>query len=167
MAGLIKVTFVGDVMCKAQMLGAYPDTGGSSYDFSPLFARMEPYFAESDLAIANLETPISKDDRDLTSERFRFCSPREFAEAVRGCGIGLVSTANNHCLDRGIAGIDSTVEALDSEGLLHTGVFSDPPRRAPLVVDVGVCVSALCPAPMAPTPSPEAATSPRERSGGT
>lgn len=132
----VRVTFVGDVMCKAQMLYAYRDSAGG-YDFSPLFERMVPYFAKSDLTVANLETPVSRDNTELTTERFCFCSPREFADAVKGCGIGVVSTANNHCLDRGINGIESTVESLDAVGLAHTGVFADPARRAPLIVDVG------------------------------
>lgn len=132
----IRVTFVGDVMCKAQMLAAYGD-GAGGYDFAPLFERMTPYFAESDLTVANLETPISKDNAGLTTERFSFCSPREFADSVKGCGIGVVSTANNHCLDRGIAGIQATVETLDNVGLAHTGVFADPARRVPLIVNVG------------------------------
>lgn len=136
MTKTIRITFIGDVMCKARMLAAYGD-GAEGYDFAPLFERMAPYFAESDLTVANLETPISWDNAGLTTERFCFCSPREFADAVKGCGIGVVSTANNHCLDRGIAGIESTVESLDVAGLAHTGVFSDPARRAPLVVDVG------------------------------
>lgn len=132
----IKVTFVGDVMCKEEMLPAYGSKDGG-FDFSPLFARMKSYFSKSDLVVANLETPISDDIDNLTSERYSFCSPRAFAEAVRDCGITAVSTANNHCLDRGIDGIVSTVETLDKVGVLHTGVFADSSRRTPLIVTVG------------------------------
>lgn len=132
----IKVTFVGDIMCKGEMLPAYSSKDGG-FDFSPLFARMKPYFSESDLVVANLETPISESGDNLTFERYSFCSPREFAEAVRDCGITAVSTANNHCLDRGIDGIVSTVESLDKAGVLHTGVFAEQLHMTPLIVTVG------------------------------
>ncbi|WP_455138446.1 CapA family protein [Thermophilibacter sp.] len=136
MPATIKVTFVGDVMCKGEMFPAYGSKDGG-FDFSPLFVRVKSYLRESDLVVANLETPISGGEGSLTSERYSFCSPHAFAEAVRDCGITAVSTANNHCLDRGIDGIVSTVESLDKAGVLHTGVFADLSRRTPLIVTVG------------------------------
>lgn len=135
MSGTIRITFVGDVMCKASMFPAYLSKT-EKYDFTPLFQRVAPYFEASDFVVANLETPISIDNKGLSTEQYSFCSPYEFAEAVRDSGIDLVSTANNHCLDRGVEGISSTIGSLDSVGLIHTGVFSDPEQRAPLVVDV-------------------------------
>lgn len=122
-------------MCKASMISAYRKDK-ETYDFSPLFERMRRYFSMSDYVIANLETPISVDNNDLSSEAYSFCSPREFAEAAKESGIDFVSTANNHCLDRGVDGIGSTVRALDEIGFAHTGVFSDPARRTPVVIDI-------------------------------
>lgn len=130
-----RITFVGDTMCKMATLNAFSHGGG--YDFSPMFDGMRPYFANSDAVVANLETPISADGKGLTAGRYSFCSPVEFAAALKDCGVDVVSTANNHCLDRGIEGIASTVSALDSIGLRHTGVSPEPGRRAPLLVDVG------------------------------
>ena len=132
----LRITFLGDLMCKAVMLPAYRDDQGR-YDFSSLFQHMESYFAGSDLVVANIETPLSVDNSDLTFEQYGFCAPHEFAEAAARCGINFASTANNHCLDRGIAGIESTVEVLDSIGMPHTGVFAEKGRRVPTVLDVG------------------------------
>lgn len=135
MESTIRATFVGDTMCKMATLGAFSIEGG--YDFSQMFERMRPYFADSDLVVANLETPISASGKGLTSGKYSFCSPVEFAAALKECGVDAVSTANNHCLDRGVSGIASTVAALDSVCLKHTGVFSAPACRVPLVIDVG------------------------------
>lgn len=132
----LRITFLGDLMCKADMLPAYRDDQGR-YDFSCLFQHVESYFAESDLVVANIETPLSADNSDLASEQYSFCAPHEFAEAVARSGISFASTANNHCLDRGIGGIESTVEVLDSIGVPHTGVFAEKGRRVPIVLDVG------------------------------
>ncbi len=40
-------------------------------------------------------------------------------------GIDIAVMANNHCCDRLSRGIGSTIEALDSRGIRHTGVFAD------------------------------------------
>ena len=133
---LVKVTFLGDVMCQGPMLKAY-STGDGKYDFSEVFAGVKGLLAESDYVFANLETPIAPDNQDLTHERYAFCSPHEFAEAAKAAGIDFVFTANNHCLDRGPAGISRTVAALDKIGLPHTGTFATAQDAAkPLVVDV-------------------------------
>ena len=134
--GPVKVTFLGDVMCQGPMLKAY-STGDGKYDFSEVFAGVKGLLAESDYVFANLETPIAPDNQDLTHERYAFCSPHEFAEAAKAAGIDFVFTANNHCLDRGPAGIPRTVAALDKIGLPHTGTFATAQDAAkPLVVDV-------------------------------
>ena len=43
------------------------------------------------------------------------------AADLASSGIDVVSTANNHCLDRGLLGINSTLDALDDAGVAYTG----------------------------------------------
>ncbi len=118
----IKLTFLGDIMCEKQMLKAF-SKGKGKYCFKSLFEPCKKLFSTSDYVYANLETPIAYDNNELTNEKYSFCSPYEFAEAVKNAGIDFVATANNHCLDRGIIGISSTVRSLNYLGLAHTGVF--------------------------------------------
>ena len=133
---LTKITFLGDVMCQGRMLPAYAKPEGG-YDFSEIFAGVRDLLSQSDFVAANLETPIAPDDRDLTRERYCFCSPRAFAEAAKAAGIDFVFTANNHCLDRGVDGVPRTIQALDDIGLGHTGTFASPrDAETPAIVDV-------------------------------
>ena len=117
-----KITFVGDLMCQGGLLEPYRTSSG--YDFSDVFRDLKPLFAASDYVVGNLETPIAPDDQDLTHARWEFCSPRAFAQAVKDAGVDFVFTANNHCLDRGPAGVVRTLQALDAVGLRHTGTFA-------------------------------------------
>lgn len=131
---MIKLTFLGDIMCKASMLPLY-QLADSKYDFTSIFREVSSLFAQSDFVFGNLETPISKKYDNLSKELYNFCSPYEFAKAVKSSGIDFVSTANNHCLDRGIDGINYTVDCLNEIGLYHTGVFKNKNKK-PMVIDI-------------------------------
>lgn len=117
---LIKLTFTGDTMCKKQQL--IVSKKKDQYDFSSLFASMKENF-ENAYVIANLETPIAKKDRGYTKESFSFNTPKAYIEALKENGVNFVTTANNHCLDRGIEGLKETIDALDQVGIVHTGTY--------------------------------------------
>lgn len=114
----IKLTFTGDIMCDMLEISAYKNSLGH-YSFLEKFSSCEKYFQESDFIVGNLETPIG--DTDFCSEQYTFNSPIELALAIKKCGISLVTTANNHCLDRGVEGLNRTIELLDKINLKHTG----------------------------------------------
>ena len=125
----LRLTFLGDALCNPLVLAAH-GTAAGGHDFRPVFAPLRDCLADSDFVVANLETPLSESGGDLTNERWRFNSPRAYAEALRWAGVDFVTTANNHCLDRGTAGIAATVRVLDAVGLPHTGTFADPGAAA-------------------------------------
>jgi poly-gamma-glutamate capsule biosynthesis protein CapA/YwtB (metallophosphatase superfamily) len=74
-----------------------------------------------------------------------FSSPPALARAASRTGFDACSTASNHSVDRGQAGIDATRSALNRAGLRHTGVFSSPRQRSkPLILRArGVRVALL------------------------
>lgn len=138
----IKLTFVGDVMCQKSFLDAFRQNGHFAFDSA--FAKIKKMLEQADFACANLETPISFNNTNLTGELYNFNSPLEFADSVKKAGFNFVATANNHCLDRGVDGIASTVKSLDSVGLFHTGVFSNKNQDRSILLDVqGVKVGFL------------------------
>ena len=118
-AATIKITFTGDIMCDMYEIAAYKANNGK-YDFSKIFEDCKKYFSESDYVVGNLETPIA--NSALSYHITRFNSPPEFADAIINNGISMVTTANNHCFDRGFSGLDDTITNLDAIGLKHTGI---------------------------------------------
>ena len=118
---IIKLTFTGDIMCIKQEIQAYKTESGE-YDFSEIFSDVKNYFSLSDYVIGNLETPLA--NAYYCNHLINYNSPAAFAEAVKDSGISLVTTANNHCLDRGVRGLEETIKALDTIGLKHTGLNS-------------------------------------------
>lgn len=136
MKDTIKCTFLGDVMCKSELIEAFRSETG--FDFQDMFSKVSPFLKQSDLVFANLETPISLDNSDLTTEKYCFNSPYEFAKAAKEAGIDIVATANNHCMDRGIKGIKSTIDSLNKIGFIHTGIFDEKQREHVIVEKNGI-----------------------------
>lgn len=122
-----RLSFTGDIMCPGELLAACAAKDG--YDFAPLFAPAKRLFSGSDYVVGNLETPIAGEAFGYTSERYCFNNPPELAAAVRAAGFDLVSTANNHCMDRDTAGLFATLDNLDRAGLAHIGTSRTPEER--------------------------------------
>lgn len=142
-----RLTFIGDVMCERSQIDAYSSPSGQpsgssepdehGYDFTAAFRSMKSYFSASDYTAANLETPLAGAEQGFTSELYSFNTPAEFAEALKAAGVDLVSTANNHCLDRGISGLTETLRSLDRIGLDHVGTYASREERVPFIREIG------------------------------
>lgn len=115
-----KVSFLGDIMCERPFLKAARKK--KEYDFSGFLAPCMELFQESDLVVGNLETPCDPDS-PLTKDMFVFNAPIAFVREIKESGIGFVTTASNHCLDRELSGLKSTIHSLDKLGIKHTGTF--------------------------------------------
>lgn len=116
-----KLTFIGDIMCEPLMLKAAKNKTG--YDFRFVFKHVKEMFDQSDAVIGNLETPLAGKKAGYTNGLFSFNTPDDFVDAIIDSGISLVTTANNHCLDRGMYGLKRTIKVLDKKGLAHTGTW--------------------------------------------
>jgi poly-gamma-glutamate synthesis protein (capsule biosynthesis protein) len=121
----IRITFVGDLMCQKEQSKAARQRHGT-YHYHNIFAGVRHLFHDSDLVIGNLETPLAGEADGFSMETFRFNTPDSFVEAVRDAGINFVSIANNHILDRGIAGLERTIRVLHEYSVGHTGAYSKP-----------------------------------------
>ena len=122
-----RITFAGDlILLEDQVKRGYKD---SAYDFSDVFEYAKPYIASADLAIGVFEGPMAGEAAGYSSSNYGdgkelyLNFPDAFATAVKEAGFDLVTTANNHLLDRGEAGALRTIDILDEVGLPHTGSY--------------------------------------------
>ncbi len=110
----------GDVLPHTSIIDrARFDAGGNGYDFRPMLAGVQPVVSRADLALCHMET-VYGENGDYTGYP-AFKSPPEVAQALAATGYDGCSTASNHSLDDGAAGILRTLNALDAVGVRHAG----------------------------------------------
>lgn len=119
-----KVTIgaIGDILIHSPV---YQDAfNGATYDFYPMFEPVKTMLENADILTANQESRLGGTELGLSSYPL-FNSPHEVADALVNTGVDIVSTANNHTLDKGEKGIQSEAAYLESIGLPYVGSFLD------------------------------------------
>ncbi|MFF3311230.1 CapA family protein [Streptomyces sp. NPDC002952] len=110
----------GDVLPHSSIIErARADAGGGGHDFVPMLAGARPVVSRADLAICHMETVYGADGDYSGYPAFK--SPPEVAKGLAATGYDGCSTASNHSLDDGAAGIHRTLDALDRAGVRHAG----------------------------------------------
>ncbi len=130
----INILFAGDLMQHQSQLNAARCDDGR-YSYSACYRHICGTVSAADVAVANLETTIG-------GGRYggypSFCAPDSFLYAARDAGFDVMLFANNHCLDRGKRGTLYTLDAMDSLGIAHCGVYRDSidrSNRYPLMIE--------------------------------
>lgn len=129
----LKILFAGDlILLEDQVKRAY---NGETYDFSDIFEYTQKYISTADLAIGVFEGPTAGEAPGYSTSNYddgktlKLNFPDEFAHAVKDAGFDLVTTANNHLLDTGIAGAMRTLDVLDVAGLEHVGSYRNTDEK--------------------------------------
>ncbi|MFA6918367.1 MAG: CapA family protein [Candidatus Gracilibacteria bacterium] len=102
------------------MLGRYVrtlmDKNGKDYIFGNINMIEEPFYGGADVVFANLEGPIKGEGyKHQTAMVFGFHT--DTAEFLKKYGFDVFSIANNHALDQKADGRDTTIKALEEQGL--------------------------------------------------
>lgn len=115
---------VGDVMLGTNFPGngefLPPDDGRG------LLAEAAPFLQSADIAFANMEgaisddAPLEKRCKDL-SRCYAFRMPIRYADYLQQAGFAMLSMANNHAWDFGIAGIRDASATLDRLNIAYAG----------------------------------------------
>jgi hypothetical protein len=103
---------------------------GEAQGYDVLFDYVRPYLQAADLAYTNFDGAMLEGAGYSGYPNFNY-NPA-LAGALKNAGIDVVSTANNHILDRGPEGLDATLRVLEANGILqHGSVASGATERPP------------------------------------
>ena len=125
----IRISYVGDlILLKDNVLGAKNNITGK-YEFDGMFQYTKDHFHKSDLSIGVYEGPSAGNNTSFSTSNYDdgiplyLNFPDEFAEAIKNAGINLVTTANNHLLDKKLDGAMRTLDILDKYNISHVGSY--------------------------------------------
>ncbi len=135
-SGSARLVLAGDAMLGRDFNGIYE--ADPSYR---AFRDLDDAMSDADVIAFNLETTITVSDDIWLGKNFNFKLDPRHATSALGSIPGdpdvprVVSLANNHILDFGVAGLFETLESVDANGFLRAGAGADADEaRAPLVV---------------------------------
>ncbi|MFJ7157184.1 CapA family protein [Streptomyces sp. NPDC101118] len=116
---------------------ARADAGGNGHDFRAILAGIKPVVSAADLALCHHEIPYGEPGGPYTGYPL-FKAPHQLADALRDTGYDGCSTASNHTLDAGYAGLARTLDHLDRAGIRHTGsARTEAESRTPALLTAG------------------------------
>ncbi|HEY2795759.1 MAG TPA: CapA family protein [Micromonosporaceae bacterium] len=96
--------------------------GRSGLYFDDIFTSVKPAIEAATVAICHLETPLAPANGPYHGYP-RFSVPPQIAQTIHDIGYDSCSTASNHTLDDGTAGIKRTLDDLDAAGVQHAGSY--------------------------------------------
>lgn len=114
------IVSVGDTLCNKPLFNAAYDLETKTYDFSYMFKYIEEYIENATIAIGNCESPMAGPDRGYSGYPC-FNAPEHLSIDLAELGIDVMTTANNHCLDKGFNGLSATLDYLDESEIAHVG----------------------------------------------
>lgn len=130
----LRVSSVGDILVHR---GLYEAAISSRERFQTIWRPLIPILKSADLATANLEAPTAPgtaaggravrdpgfvyDEEVYSGGNFVFNYHPSIIDDLKSSGVDLVTTANNHVLDRGPLGVDRSVDELGRRGMDFVG----------------------------------------------
>ncbi|MGC9526588.1 MAG: CapA family protein [Limnospira sp.] len=126
----VTLMFGGDVT----LANSFKDKVGDDYAWA--FAELDEY-READVAMVNLENPLTRSTLIRPNKQFNFKADPEAVQVLTEGGIDLVNLANNHTMDYEEPGLVETLETLQEAGIHAIGAGRDiVEARRPEILEV-------------------------------
>ncbi len=93
--------------------------GGSSYVYTDTFMDVAHLLSAGDIASVNFEGNLYGAPYGST-----FSAPQSMAEALKKAGVDLVQMANSYSINRGLAGLTASIDAIRAAGMEPLGVYA-------------------------------------------
>ena len=103
-----------------------------------MFGDLAPLIRAADLAVGNLEFPLSSRGSPVRGKIYPHCGPPSAIAALVDAGFDAVNLANNHMLDYGEAALLDTLDLVSGAGIARFGAGRNlAEAAAPVVLERG------------------------------
>lgn len=115
-----KLIAVGDIMMHGMQIKSGYNYQTNSYSYQSFFTEVKDILSTGDWVIGNLETTLAGPESGYTGYPL-FNAPATLADAIKWVGFNILTTANNHSLDRKEKGLLKTLENLRARDIYPVG----------------------------------------------
>lgn len=129
------IVAVGDIIVHEEQLKAQLNEGTGEYNFNNNFKFVKSHIQSADIALANLETTLAGEKQKYSGYP-RFNSPSSILDAINDCGFDILSTVNNHTIDRDSLGVFSTLKEIQKRNLKAVGTRESLGKKPYIVEEV-------------------------------
>ena len=92
----------------------------------------------ADIRVFNLEVPLVNEEQPINKCGPNLIAPRETIAAIKQINPSCLVLANNHILDQGVEGVESTIDVLEQNKISYIGVGKDVDEASKAwIVEVG------------------------------
>ncbi|MBP2026022.1 CapA family protein [Peptoniphilus stercorisuis] len=137
----ITIVATGDIIYHMPLYINTYDRESDSFDFSSFYKEMKDIIDSSDIMVGNYET--TSNENRVYSGYPSFNTPKDSIKYLKDIGFDILSTANNHCLDTGVDGIISTIDAMDEYNIKHFGTYKEDINRGVILEENNIKVGFL------------------------
>jgi len=128
----VKMIAVGDIMLSREVERRMIN----NEDFKYPFLKTADITRSGDIVFGNLETSIIN-GRTIQNNEMVFRADLRAVEGLVFAGFNVLSLANNHIMNFGKAGLESTIKILDENNILHIGAgTSEEEIYKPVIKDI-------------------------------
>lgn len=129
----MRISFTGDIMCELPTLRKSKIK--NQYNFDGALSKSN-IFEKTDYLVGNLETVLAGKDAKYSYDIYSYNTPDSFADELYRAKFDLLSTANNHCLDRGKEGLLRTMNTLNKKKIDYIGTNIDKNGKRFKIIEI-------------------------------
>ena len=85
-------------------------------------AKLKDILINADYRIFNLEVPLINENAPIDKCGPNLIAPENTIRGIKSMGVNLFTIANNHIMDQGVQGLESTCDLLQKNGISYVGV---------------------------------------------
>lgn len=115
-----KLMAVGDIMMHGMQIKSGYNSQTKTYSYQAFFTEVKDILSAGDWVIGNLETTLAGAESGYTGYPL-FNAPATLADAIKWAGFNILTTANNHSLDRREKGLLKTLKNLRDRDIYPVG----------------------------------------------
>ena len=127
---------LGEIAIQQNLLNAAYDTDTKNYDFTDMFEYISDVMGDADYTVGDVEGAMGG-TMDASGEGTRLITPPSLIDALKACGVDMLTLANDHALDGMFGDLTAEMQNLQKAGLEYIGAAqSQEEKDTPKIIEI-------------------------------